>query len=92
MNNDATAVDRWNDDGGASYKPDLPVGRGHPLRQVQLNLVDKPKIAPKTPGEWRSGRFRTDSRHVLPRLPEYLSNRHGKIISARELFRLKYHR
>lgn len=92
MKNDVNEVDRWNDDGGASYKPDLPARRDHRLQKVQINLADNPQITLNTPGECKSGRTRTDSSHVLSGLLDYIPNLHGKIVSAREILRFKYHR
>jgi hypothetical protein len=92
MKNDVNEVDRWNDDGGASQKPDRAAGRDHHLQKVQINLGDKPEFTLNTPGEFKSGRTRIDRSHVLNSRLDYVPNLHGKIVSAREILKSKYHR
>ena len=92
MNNDATAVDRWNDDGGAFPKRDVLASRDQHVPKVPINLADNPKITLNTPGEWKSERVRPDSSYSLTTVLDYIPTLHGKVVAAREIFRSKYHR
>ena len=53
MKNDAKAVDRWNDDGGASYKSALQAYKDRRTQEVRIKFADHPEITTKIRGGWR---------------------------------------